>query len=91
MTHEIKLSEQFCDAVLEGRKTFEIRKNDRGYQTGDYIKFLPVEDGCSLHYVEHPLKDKIYKITYILSSWGIPQDYVIFSIKEVSDSTKEPW
>lgn len=28
-THEIKLRLEFCDAVLNGEKTFEIRKNDR--------------------------------------------------------------
>lgn len=83
MIHKIKLNEKFCDAVLEKRKTFEIRKNDRGYQTGDYIQFIPIEDGCTLRCIEHPLKDKTYEITYMLNGWGLPSDYVVFSIKEV--------
>ena len=29
-THNLKLSIEFCDAVLSGEKTFEVRKNDRG-------------------------------------------------------------
>ena len=29
MTYKIKLRIDFCDAVLDGRKTFEIRENDR--------------------------------------------------------------
>ena len=35
--HELKLGWNFCDPVLSGRKTFELRKNDRGFQTGDLI------------------------------------------------------
>lgn len=34
--HNIKLSIEFCDAVLNGEKTFEIRENDRGYQSGQW-------------------------------------------------------
>lgn len=83
MTHEIKLREEFCNAVYEGRKTFEIRKNDRGYQTGDYVRFIPVYGDYSQARIPHPLKDKTYEITYILSGWGIPEDYVVFSIKEI--------
>ena len=82
MTHKIKLNERFCDAVLEGRKTFEVRKNDRGYQTGDFIQFVPVYDDYTKGEFRHPIKDKTYEITYILSGWNIPQDYVVFSIKE---------
>ena len=29
-THDLKLNIEFCDAVLSGEKTFEVRKNDRG-------------------------------------------------------------
>ena len=29
MTHKIKLRIDFCDAVLDGRKTFEIREKIR--------------------------------------------------------------
>ncbi|EAA0362612.1 DUF3850 domain-containing protein [Listeria monocytogenes] len=36
-THELKiLSEYFWD-IAEGRKTFEIRKNDRDFQVGDIL------------------------------------------------------
>lgn len=47
-THDLKLSVEFCDAVLSGEKTFEVRKNDRGFQTGDLIRFIPT-DGKSYH------------------------------------------
>ena len=80
MLHELKLNERFCDAVYEGRKTFEVRNNDRAFQTGDLVKFIPVWDNG--HEKSHPVKNKTYEITYILSGWHIEQDYVVFAIKE---------
>lgn len=92
-THYIKLKKQFCDAVYFGDKPFEIRKNDRCYQKGDHIKFLPVNetgdlliiDGKKIPSVDHPIEDKEYEITYVLSGWGLERDYVVFGIKEVKE------
>ena len=36
-THDLKCVPPFFDDVLEGRKTFEIRKNDRDYRVGDTL------------------------------------------------------
>ena len=77
--HELKLLKEFCDDVLYGRKTFEVRYNDRGFQRGDLVKFKPV-DGPFPYY--HDVEKKLYKITYVLSGWGIKEDYVVFGIKE---------
>lgn len=83
MTHEIKLLLDFCDAVMEGRKTFEVRKNDRGYQTGDFVKFIPVmKDGETVKETAHPIMDRTYRITYVLNGWGLKDGYVAFAIAE---------
>lgn len=82
--HEIKLHKNFADDVFNGRKSFEIRNNDRGYQTGDYIKFTVVDDNRCI--LRHPLNDKMYVITYILSGWGLKENFVAFSIKETTES-----
>lgn len=84
-THEIKLRLEFCDAVLNGEKTFEIRKNDRGYQKGDHIKFIPVSVKVFETPTFHEIANKEYEITYVLSGWNINEGYVIFSIKEIDD------
>lgn len=37
MHHEIKILPPYFEAVIDGRKSFEIRKDDRGYQAGDTV------------------------------------------------------
>ena len=37
MIHELKIWPQYFEAVISGRKTFEIRKADRLYEVGDLL------------------------------------------------------
>ena len=37
MIHELKIYTDFFNAVISGKKTFEIRKNDRNYKVGDML------------------------------------------------------
>lgn len=81
MTHEIKLLEQYAQAVKDGEKTFEIRYNDRSYQKGDRIKFTVVdENGCKAY---HELDDEEYEITYVHSGFGMADNYVALAIRPV--------
>lgn len=89
-THNLKLSVEFCDAVLRGEKTFEVRKNDRGFQMGDLIRFVPTDgtsyrssDGTVIEHAKHEISGHTYKITYILNGWGIKNGYVVLGIKEI--------
>ena len=88
-THNLKLSIEFCDAVLSGEKTFEVRKNDRGFQTGDLIRFIPTDgksyhslNGTVIEHAKHEISGHTYKITYILNGWGIKNGYVVLGIRE---------
>ena len=81
MTHEIKLLEQYAQAVKDGEKSFEIRYNDRGYQKGDRIKFTVVDkDGFKAY---HELDDEEYEITYVHSGFGMADNYVALAIRQV--------
>lgn len=79
-THKIKLNEEYCDSVLYGDKKFEVRYNDRGYQTGDGIKFIPVNEYGA---VNHSIAERTYRITYIHSGMGVEKDWVVLAIEEV--------
>ena len=37
MLHELKILPHHLQAITKGQKRFEIRKNDRGFQTGDFL------------------------------------------------------
>ena len=82
--HHIKLKAQYCDPVLHGEKTFEVRDNDRGYQKGDYIVFIPVsEDETQIF---HPIEKEEYIITYVHSGLGLKEGYVVFGFENVKDT-----
>lgn len=84
MLHKIKLQKPYCDPVLLGMKNFEVRYNDRGYQKGDYVEFIPMD---GIYEIDHPLRNEVYKITYVHSGYGLDKDVVVFGI--VWSRTKE--
>ena len=85
-THSLKIREEYADAVLSGDKTFEVRYNDRGYQKGDEIVFNVLTDyGYDEH---HELSKKRYQITYVLSHFGLQDNYVVLAIKECKSRIK---
>lgn len=79
MTHEIKINKCYADAIVDGRKNFEVRLNDRGYNAGDKVKFTVQEPFSDNH--AHPLNKCIYDITYVHSGLGLKENYVVFGIE----------
>lgn len=41
--HELKIQHKYLEDIRQGKKTFELRKNDRDYQVGDLIKFIDID------------------------------------------------
>lgn len=82
--HELKIEKDYADSVYLGDKNFEIRFNDRGFQKGDIIRFLPL--GESHYHIDtrHPLYRKEYEITYVIGPFvGITRGYVALGIKPI--------
>lgn len=84
--HHLKTWPEYWDAVCDGTKTFEVRKDDRGFQVGDTLELLrwnpetkreeyTTSDGeeCSLLLVT---------VTYILpgGSFGIAEGFCVLGI-----------
>jgi len=81
MKHILKIEKPFADAVVEGRKRFEIRRNDRGFNSGDTIEFRCVEGGAE---ARHKINGRKYKIAYVLSGHGLREAFVVFGIEDVT-------
>lgn len=77
--HTLKILPKYYVALVNGEKTFELRKNDRDYQVGDLITFTNT-DGT-------PDKKRIvFRITYILenvSEYGLDDEYCILALKRL--------
>lgn len=76
MHHELKIWPAFYEAVSDGRKTFEVRLNDRGFQAGDTVE-LKRWDNVRERYTGEQLT---YQIGYVLP---IDETRVVFSLKEL--------
>ncbi len=86
--HDLKLREEFFDAVRNKVKTFEIRKDDRGFKVGDTIIFTLVRDidGNPTMIPETHFKAVItYIATHSDFAVGIPEGYVVMAIKVVGE------
>lgn len=88
--HELKILHKYLIDVSLGKKTFELRKNDRDYQVGDLIHFIDIrEDNITSNKCScEPFIDKntLYRITYVLKDvekYGLDKDYCILAIKKL--------
>ena len=82
-THRLKVLIKYADAIMNGTKTFEVRKNDRNFKVGDKIVFdVVTNEGFAVGAAaRHPLNGTTYRIDYILDDFeGLAQKYVAFSI-----------
>lgn len=85
-TPRLKVFVKYADAIMNGTKTFEVRKNDRGYKVGDKIVFDVVTNkGYAVGAAaRHPLNGATYRIDYILDDFeGLAQKYVALAISKV--------
>lgn len=82
--HTLKLNDRYFDAVANGIKTFEIRKDDRGFRVGDVLRLYRVNDegmftpGSQTHPIFVVVR---YILTHADFPAGIPEGYVVMSIE----------
>lgn len=77
MIHELKILPEYFDAVDRREKTFEIRKNDRGFKVGDYLT-LKEWDG-----EQYTGREVSRYVNYILYDWtgGLQDGWCIMNLK----------
>lgn len=76
--HRLKIKTEHYQAVIAGKKNFEIRKNDRSFTVGDSILLLEWSEKAG-----YTGKEVMRMITYILSKpiYGLKQGYCILSFQ----------
>jgi hypothetical protein len=81
MEHNLKVQAKWLARILTKEKTFEVRNNDRDYQVGDTIRYLPLkDDNVDVYKIRSPLP--AYKIIYVHSGLGMADGYVVLGITE---------
>ncbi|NBK09762.1 DUF3850 domain-containing protein [Enterococcus asini] len=78
MIHELKILPEYFEAVVSGRKRFEIRKNDRGFKVGDNIILREWIDGDYTG-------DSYYGVITYLTDYAQADDYIVFGISGISE------
>ncbi len=71
--HYLKCDEPWFTDLFEMRKTFEVRRNDRGFQVGDVLQISSNE---------RPLQFCVRNVKYVLQGGqhGIAKGYVVLGL-----------
>lgn len=80
-THYLKIAPVFYEAVLSGKKKFEIRVNDRNFLEGDHLVLREFEDG---EYTDNEIE---VLVTYI-PDFPLPDNYVVMGIEFSEESVE---
>lgn len=78
--HKLKTLPEYWWAVNDGTKTFEVRKNDRDFQVGDYLIMVYYDPSPDFR------TDQEFfgiEVSYVLNGgqFGVDPDYCILGIK----------
>lgn len=75
--HELKILPDYFDDVKNGIKTFEIRKNDRGYQVGDSLILQEFQN-------DSYTGKELQAIVRYMTDYEQKENYVVMAIEVVS-------
>lgn len=80
--HTLKIMPQYFTAVVENRKTFELRQNDRDYQVGDLLLLKEFFNN------EFTGNEIVREVTYVLKdcpAYGLQSEFCILGIKPIKN------
>ncbi len=81
--HCLKTWPDLFKDIVSGIKTFDIRRNDRGFKVGDVL----VMQEYSPETMEYTKEMASFKVTYIIQGvWGLPEDVCVMSINPIVDT-----
>lgn len=84
MEHKLKIKTEHLYNIVWGKKTSEVRLNDRDYQVNDWVLLYDYDQlGTTKNIMPHDQYNASYKISHIHSGFGMQDNYVILSFKKV--------
>ena len=93
--HTLKCWPNYFDAIKIGDKTFDVRRDDRGFQKGDIV-ILQRTRSDGLHQVEYDYQERVKhelrrRITWILTGgqFGIEPGYVVLALADETSALGE--
>jgi hypothetical protein len=89
-THELKTWPEFFQAIERGEKTFDVRFNDRAYESGDILELREWDPAPDIQYTGRTLRRVV---TYVLHGHttpglieplrGIVKGYCVLGLKPI--------
>lgn len=94
--HVLKCWPDFFQAMLDGTKTFDARRNDRDFQVGDTLKQVEWTPADSIHSALGEYSGRVlwFKVTYVLpgsdsnTKTGIGEGFCVMGIKRIYANRK---
>jgi hypothetical protein len=85
--HELKSWPEFFGPIQEGRRTHELRRNDRGFKIGDIV-LLREYDRCEREFTGRTCKVEVTSITSTeepcaVSGEALNENFCILSVRRI--------
>lgn len=80
--HSLKTWPEYFNEIISGDKTFELRKNDRGFDEGDILKLCEYSPATG-----YTGRECVKKVSYLMlgGAFGLDSGYCIMSLKPVEE------
>lgn len=80
--HQLKTWPQFFEDIMHGLKTFEVRRNDRGFKVGDILELVEYDPGIS-RTGRYTGRKIIRRVNYILEGgdFGLAEGFIVMGIE----------
>lgn len=78
MVHELKILPKYFEKVIKMEKKFEIRKDDRNFKVGDFLKLKEFNG-------EYTGRDCVVEVTYKMNGgeYGLEKGFCVMSIERM--------
>ena len=83
VVHELKTWPDPFQTLYDGRKTFEIRQDDRGgFKVGDVLRLEEYTPPTGAGVGQYTGRWLVRRVSYIARGWGLPDGLVVLALAD---------